>query len=570
MKRTAIYPLLLSLALPAIGYAESQPKGNSSQIEIGGGVGATDLFQVGYRGAYAGKKLSIQPMLRFSGVNQNNGSYKEDASYTYTGVMPLSQTQGYNYVSHSRMDKSGVNFAYGLSAEYKASSNNILTAAVKGNLLRMDNDGHRTEVLHHPLLAMPGTRVNSWLSGFNHDNNVEASAGYRYLFAPTSPFNDGIKLDYTYTRSSQDFKRDQIVVEQKGFEDFSSNGLRTEGVSQKQRLQGTWMTHINAVEFNLAAFYEDRVLTSEDCQWFKDVNNPARSLQGLDEEFRHRYRTTGAYAYAWSRIGEIVVNARLEYNYTNMEGHHLNDFLPTASVEWNVNGQNDLSVRYARRIIRPSLELLNPAKIVGTYTCNYGNPDLIGMHVNNITLGHSLRMDFATLNSTLQHIFANDGFNAIWMERNGICNYTWGNEGKRRAYSLTENFSVKPAESTRVNVSLNVIWDKRVADAIHMEKEHWGATAKLGLEQKLTKTTHLDLHGQYSEGNTVDLYSHEGRSLGAGATLRQSFGKDLQLSLSYDYHDHPKLVITQGAYTGSLHQREGSRHALSLNLVYKF
>lgn len=571
MKRTALYSLLLSLALPTIGYAESQPKGNSSQIEIGGGVGATDLLGIGYKGEY-GDRLKLKPMFRFTGVNQNNSSEKEDASYSFTGIMPLSANKNYGYESHSKIDNSGINLAYGLSADYRIDPSNSLSAGIKGRLSSLDVDGDRTELLMVPVGQIPTPRCStvSNLSGYNHSNDLELSAGYHYTTKESSSFSDGFDFDYTFSRISDELKRDQIVIGQVNFIDFSKSNLHTEGVSQKHRLQGNWSSHFGVVKLNLGAFYEDRLLTSEDQQKFEGLNNPARGLENLDEEFRHRYRTTGAYALAVSRIGKVSLSARLEYDYTNMEGHHLSDVLPTASAVWNMNSSNRLSARYARRLIRPSLELLNPAKIVGTFSCDYGNEELIGMHVNNINLEHVLSLGKTSLNSSLTHIFANDGFNAIWMERNGIRNYTWGNEGKRRAYSLTENFSVKPAESTHVNVSLNIIWDKRVADAIHMAKEHWGATAKLGLEQKLTKTTNLDLHGQYSEGNTVDLYSHEGRSLGAGATLRQSFGKDLQLSLSYDYHDHPKLVITQGAYTGSLHQREGSRHALSLNLVYKF
>lgn len=583
------FALLLSIAFPTLGNAQTQ-KNYSGEAQLCGGVGSANPWSAAFKADFGGK-LRVKPSFSINGINRNSSEENEDFNLTYTGHQAINPNTGEKgpvmstskdakYASRRNTQSTGVSFNYGIEALYEINSQNDITASAKGNYLKLNTDGTLNEqniiAPDYPFFDRYNVALTSTIDENSHKNNLEVAAGFRHWLNPGPGNSDGFAFNYSYSRESEDLKRKHYISPNSGdFKRFSMYDLHTHDVIQKHNVKAMWMTHVSMVNINLSAFHEYRLAESTDYQWFSDPIN----IGHLYDDFKHRYNTTGAFLHAWTKINNIEASARLEYDHTLMEykltprdpwnEKHLNDFLPTLSAKWHINKSHSLSARYGIRLIRPTLELLNPAKINGTYTCEYGKESLVGMHVSNVAVEHSHNWAKATLNGTLQHIFSNDGFNALWMERNGIRNYTWGNEGKRRAFSLTERLQVKPADDTKVIAQGTVIWDKRIAEAIFMEKEHWGASAQLGVEQTLKSGTMFDVHGQYSEGNTVDLYSHEGRSYGAGISVRQPICKNLSATLAYDYREFPKLVITQGAYTGDIYKRNANRHALKLNLIYK-
>ena len=171
---------------------------------------------------------------------------------------------------------------------------------------------------------------------------------------------------------------------------------------------------------------------------------------------------------------------------------------------------------------------------------------------------------------SLSYTMSNDGFNGIWMERDNRRIYQWGNEGKRRAWSIQPDFTLHASTTTKVRGQAVILWDKRIADAVSMTKEHWGVFSRLGVEQMLCATFRLNAFAEYSEGNTQDLYRHMGSAYRLGTTLSKSFGDHFSTSLEYQYARQAKEVYTHGGYTGSYHLYSARRNACSLSLKYKF
>lgn len=171
---------------------------------------------------------------------------------------------------------------------------------------------------------------------------------------------------------------------------------------------------------------------------------------------------------------------------------------------------------------------------------------------------------------SLSYTMSNDGFNGIWMERDNRRIYQWGNEGKRRAWSIQPDFTLRASATTKVRGQAVILWDKRIADAVSMAKEHWGVFSRLGVEQMLCATFRLNAFAEYSEGNTQDLYRHMGSAYRLGTTLSKSFGDHFSTSLEYQYVRQAKEVYTHGGYTGSYHLYSARRNACSLSLKYKF
>ncbi len=555
--------------------ADNPPGSNSYGVEaqVSGAVGTGNPWAATLKGQL-GNKIKLQPYIGIRGINRHNSGTDEDANFTYSGKAPLSNSLDYSYKSHSHTYRKGIGFNYGLTATYLLNPSNTITASVSGDIIREDQGGNMTESNYMPgqaALNNPFSTVLTEFDGNTHANTLEASAGYRFRFNNShANFPIGFDVDYTFSRSSNDCDTRQKIVQQTGFSDYALNSLNTEAVTRKHRLQGTWLTAIKGTQINLAAFYEDRKLESNDHQSFQDTNGTP-TITPLDHQFRHQYQTVGTYVSARSRVKDVVFNARLEYDYTDMEGKHLNDLLPMASVEWNINHASNLNLKYARRLIRPGLEELNPAQIRGNYTLRYGKADMEGIHANNAMMTYRIILPEIIFTTTLNHIFVQDGFNAIWMEKNGMRISTWGNEGVRRAWSLAPEAEWNISGNTKLNLKAEALWDKRIAYAIHMSKEHWGMTLHTALQQTLPLDISMNLHATYSEGNTIDLYSHEAHSYQFGATFSRPFlsNRRLTASLEYYYRKYPRTIITQGAYVGDAFIHPSNRNTAVLSLTYK-
>lgn len=253
-----------------------------------------------------------------------------------------------------------------------------------------------------------------------------------------------------------------------------------------------------------------------------------------------------------------------------MAGKKLRDFLPTGRIGWQVSRTSQLALGYNRRLVRPSLTLLNPVVLRTPFAVRQGNKDLEGLHANVFALSFTHDDPIFSWGMSLSYTMSNDGFNGIWMERDNRRIYQWGNEGKRRAWSIQPDFTLHASTTTKVRGQAVILWDKRIADAVSMAKEHWGVFSRLGVEQMLCATFRLNAFAEYSEGNTQDLYRHMGSAYRLGTTLSKSFGDHFSTSLEYQYVRQAKEVYTHGGYTGSYHLYSARRNACSLSLKYKF
>ncbi len=578
--------LLSAFTLPILAADPPIVKKYTGEIDLQGGVGSATPWSASFKGnSSMHSKLRITPSIGLRGVGRHSSEQEEDLHYTYTGLqkgpITLSTNKDWTYDSHRESHSTGYVFDYGLALDYTQKLHSI-SASLKGDVEQLTLKGHQYEQLFQPSLASqsayPYAIVSSVFDGTSGDKNLELSAKYGYTIARSKLLNR-FAVDYTYSREADNLERQLYVKEQREFSEFNELDLNTEGLSQKHRVQAQLTsTPLKPLMLGLNAYFENRLLQSDDDQWFGDTHFPPRTM----EHFEHRYHTVGATLTARLKVKQLEINGVLDYGYTAMEHDyipqgkekadekHLNDFLPTLSAVWNVNSNNTLSARYVRRLVRPSLELLNPFNVRTAYTRDYGNPDLTGMHINNIAFNYILHTGSINFNAGLQHIRANDGFNAIWMERDGMRISTWGNEGVRRAWSLTPDLTWKAPCSITVQALANVIWDKREAYALQMAKEHWGVTTRLNLAKQFDGGTSVALSGVYSEGNTIDLYSHEGRSYGAGAKLQHNFGKFCSAILDYHYNHYSKTILTQGAYVGHNYTRPHHNNQGTLTLQFHF
>lgn len=564
--KNRILTFMLAATTSVGGWAQTRVSGS---IDANAGLGTAMPYGGTVRLEIKTPRWSFQPMIGIEGIGKKSSAEVEELHYTYTNKLKAPNDAvsnlGYAYESTSNLESNGYNLKYGMGVQFDMDACNSFNVSLTGNHRDVDVNGTRLETMSAG--GQSDKRVNSLLCwpGKKQDAlNLNASYTHK-----TQRPGESIQLQYVFDYQNLDAQMTQEVldVQTSDFSLFKSNQLTSEATTQKHTVSLDWKRPLTTTQALSAGLRYDRIaLSSHDLQLWDGQTK-------MEGSFDHNTRTGAAYVAYNVRLGQLTANARLEYDYTRQQHRTLHDWIPIANIRWQVSAHDALTASYVRRVIRPTLEYLNPNVVYGAFTQDRGTSDLIGIHFNNVALAYNHKRETVDFTTTLSHIFVEDGFNAIWMATGtGERISFWGNAGVRRAWSLTPDVKWAITPQTTIRGNVQVLWDKRIAYAINMAKEHWGVTAHAELQQQLPAGIQLLVKGGYSEGNTVDLYSHESRSFDYGASVCRSFlsKRNLMLRLAYDFRDYPQLVVTQGAYTGTIARHPAERYALSAQVTYKF
>lgn len=543
------YILLSAFCLLAAGQAEAQCVVNGT-FSAATGMGETAPYEGDVKLDVHMNNAQIQPYVSIKGISHSSSEQLDDRTYIYS-------KSGNKYTSSSDMKSSGFDLKYGVSILFPMRNEGMLKASFGANNLRKKTTGTWQE----KLLQTDGTVLSDYLWNVNmpRQNSDGFSAGASYSLGK-------LRLDYKFTHALQ---REGLDMECDG--GFGGHGFNL----YHRTTETTTNSHRATASYDISLGKQQTLTAGLSYLNDEAEREHVQQMGTADKEtpaFSHSIQTASAslaYKYGSRWLRAMV---RMEYSYTHMANDaakkNLNDVIPQVHLEWSMSSKDVLVADYRMIVKRPDIELLDPTKLYASHSEDYGNPNLEGIHINNFSLAYRTafgRMNFST---TAGFILVEDGFNAIWMEKDNIRLNTWGNEGVRRAVSITPQLKWTSDKGTSVTTRATLLWDKRIARAIHMEKEHWGITAELGLNQTLPCDMELSVNGRYSKGNTIDLYSHETTSLKAGASLTKLLCKRHKLTLAYDYNQNAKAIITQGAYTGSVYTRPDARNTVRLSAVF--
>ena len=529
-------------------------------ILAGAGLGTATPWEGDVRLSIPTSAARFAPYFSVKGITHQSSDTDDDRLFRYS-------KSGNLYESSQQLQSEGYDLKYGTTVLFPVGIN-----------LMFEGQHHQQETVGQWSESVTDAQHNTlsqyqWNVTMPHLDwdQYRAGAGYNHK---------GFHAEYAYQ-----YRKAKDAYQLDAIQGFGGNAIMT---NDRNASTSTHNHHAKLSQSFRPGFGQqltvgvDWVRNSIGREHLLNVSSTEKNFKALPS-FDHRYQTQSAFMEYRFAHASFKALARLEYAYTHMryEGKgndvtsdangikrswNLNDLIPQAHLEWGVRQGDTITADYRMIIKRPDIEVLDPTHIFGAYTTDYGNADLEGIHINNISLAYRIHRDCIDYTTTLGGIVVEDGFNAIWMEKDNIRISTWGNEGVRRAYSVTPRLSWQADERTTLTAQATLLWDKRIARAISMRKEHWGITAQAAVIQTLAHGCILNLHGQYSEGNTIDLYSHEGRSYGAGASLQKALAHNVSLALGYDYQEHAKAILTQGAYTGSFFNRPGSHHNVWLKV----
>ena len=287
----------------------------------------------------------------------------------------------------------------------------------------------------------------------------------------------------------------------------------------------------------------------------------------MESNFKHNAQVAAAYLSYIFTAGKWAARAGLRYEFTRMKASYpdgsnadyhanLNDWVPSASLQYKISDGQTLKFSYNTSINRPGIGYLNPAVISTPTAVSFGNANLGSSRNQALHLEYMLVTSKLTLQLSPYYSYTNNGIANIIYEQNRKDVSTYQNVLKSKVFGISSYTEWTPFIGTSFTLNADIRYARITLPTPYIKNSGCGGGIYFNWEQKipweLTLTTSIG--GEY--GNRVyDPYAIEGRWFYYYFTLTRRFFKDkLTVSLSAESpfikERSTTYRIVQGDYTG--------------------
>ena len=303
-------------------------------------------------------------------------------------------------------------------------------------------------------------------------------------------------------------------------------------------------------------------------------NNNSTSLmdyQGttpdIESKFKHNAQVAAAYLSYILTAGKWAARAGLRYELTHMKASYpdgsnpdyhanLNDWVPSASLQYKISDGQTLKFSYTTSINRPGIGYLNPAIISTPTAVSFGNANLGSSRNQKLQLVYMLVTSKLTLQLSPYYSFTNNGIGRILYEQNRKDVSTYQNVLKNKVFGISSYTAWTPFTGTSFTLNASMRYARITLPTPYLKNSGCSGGIYFNWEQKipweLTLTTSIG--GEY--GNRVyNPYAIAGHWLYYDFTLTRRFLKDkltVSLSANSPFSKDRETIsrIVQGDYTG--------------------
>ena len=287
----------------------------------------------------------------------------------------------------------------------------------------------------------------------------------------------------------------------------------------------------------------------------------------MESKFKHNAQVAAAYLSYIFTAGKWTARAGLRYEFTRMKASYpdgsnpdyhanLNDWVPSASLQYKISDGQTLKLSYNTSINRPGIEYLNPAIISTPTAVSFGNANLGSSRNQKLQLEYMLVTSKLTLQLSPYYSYTNNGIANIIYEQNRKDVSTYQNVLKSKVFGISSYTEWTPFTGTSFTLNASMRYARITLPTPYIKNSGCGGGIYFNWEQKipwkLTLTTSIG--GEY--GNRVyDPYAIEGHWFYYYFTLTRRFFKDkLTVSISAESpfikERSTTYRIVQGDYTG--------------------
>ena len=287
----------------------------------------------------------------------------------------------------------------------------------------------------------------------------------------------------------------------------------------------------------------------------------------MESKFKHNAQVAAAYLSYIFTAGKWAARAGLRYEFTRMKASYpdgsnadyhanLNDWVPSASLQYKISDGQTLKFSYNTSINRPGIGYLNPAIISTPTAVSFGNANLGSSRNQKLQLVYMLVASKLTLQLSPYYSFTNNGIGRILYEQNRKDVSTYQNVLKSKVFGISSYTEWTPLTGTSFTLNASMRYARITLPTPSTKNSGCGGGIYFNWEQKLpwdlTLTTSIG--GEY--GNRIyNPYAIEGRWFYYNFTLTRLFFKDkLTVSLSanspFIKERSSTYRIVRGDYTG--------------------
>ncbi|MBR1468597.1 MAG: TonB-dependent receptor family protein [Prevotella sp.] len=449
-----------------------------------------------------------------------------------------------------------------IDASYDIDSLNLLSASFGGYVFKLNVKGGGPISMSDPsgnLLYcydenywMPRYSQHSWNGRMDYQHKTRRKGEQftlSYMLALTRQHTEQ-ETNYSNT---QNFPFDYNGVL------FHKRERFTEHTFQFDYVRPLWEGH----KLEVGTKYINRQNNSENRQDY--FNSP---LPSSDNAFNHSTQVAALYAdYMWSK-GKWSARAGLRYEYSHMKGHypdgksadfkkHLNDWVPQASVKYQIDDRQSLKLSYVTSINRPGLGYLNPAVSRTPGLETFGNAHLVSSTTRTVALAYMNAGQKLTFHLTPQFTFSNDNIGSIAYALGDTRYQTFGNVIRHRRWQIQGYVQWKPFDKTTLVANLDA-WHSRFENPeqqLSMSSTdlwyYFNLSQKLPWKLRFTAST----YGQIGRASQ-DIYSTYEPYNRYSFSLQRSFLSDDRLTVRlhanspFHKNQHFKTRTTQGDIVG--------------------
>ena len=473
-------------------------------------------------------KLLMSVDYGYGGISSRATESRVDVDRTYLDT-------GSRMLSHSEGTNPGAIHYTNLNASYDIDSLNLLSASFGGYFYKLNvqgdgstwlGNGNQTTYSYNNHYWMPGYSHHSWNGRLDYEHKTRRK-GERltlsYMLALTRQHTDQ-ENEYSELVNAPFLYTGRLLTERERF---------TEHTFQVDWLRPLGKGH----QLELGTKYIDRNNNSHDTQEFYGVD------MSTTDEFQHTTRVLAGYADYIYKHDKWSARGGLRYEYSYMKGSypdgkgkafdkHLGDWVPQATVKYQLTDAQSLKLNYTTSINRPGISYLNPSVVVSPAIVQQGNPRLSSSHTQRISLVYSYILPLLTLQIAPSYNFSSGGISTVQTAKDDIMYRTYENILRYRRFSIEQYVQWKPFDGTTLVINNNLRYEHNENPNLGYRTYGWSDSYYANLSQKLPWKLLLYLSSYGKIGRSPSgIYNMQHSYFGYYASLQRSFLKDGRLTV---------------------------------------
>ena len=542
------------------------------------GVVSASYTSQNQRNLYA--SLTGQMGKLLASVDYGYGGMSSRSTVSITDTDRKYLDTGNRMQAHSDGTNPGAIHYSNLNASYDIDSLNLLSASFGGYFYKLNVQGDgQTAIINSTGLPVYSYNNHYWMPGYSH-SSWNGRLDYEHK---TRRKGERLTLSYMLALTRQHTDQENTYTDMVNAPFDYTGSLQTERERfTEHTFQADWLRPLGkGHQLEVGAKYIYRNNNSHNTQNFFGID------MQTNNEFEHTTRVLAGYADYIYNHKKWSARAGLRYEYSYMEGRfpdgkgdtydkHLSDWVPQASLKYQLTDAQSLKFSFTTSINRPGISYLNPAIVTSPTVIQYGNANLVSSHTQRISLIYSYILPKLTLQIAPAYNYSSGGISTIQTARNDIRYITYDNILRSRRFSVEQYVQWRPFDGTTIVLNNNLRYEHNENPNLGYRTFGWYDNFYANLSQKLPWKLLLYMAaygkiGHSPSGIYYMQYSYQGYYF----SLQRSFLKDDRLTVRIGANAPFNKYWTSEAETVNGDYRDfqqswNNARSFSLSVTYRF